>query len=462
MQVTRAGLLSLTLAGTFVGAMGCDDYSTGHLKDPKGPITLLRIMVQDSPEAVDHAINNDETTRGGTIDLLHNPPVSGCDDSHPCLVTVAVEGANADFTCRNGWCNDPFRVPTIGVPLNDDVPAVDPEPAMPGMPATPADPASCTPAQEATEPTEATEGEPAIPGTAIRLVFDRILDVGKITDGDALRPGVLELIDEVDHVTLPLESLNGRWDGAGSPLFTSDPLLAAYGPAIQIAPLGLKHNTTYTIVLHTGMIADRKGNTQLQLIDGTPISGDFKISFTTENMGANIGVGSFQAETSTQFPGDFTPVYGEPVTMYTTDVLQFAFFSTIDIDTFEFELIGPDNMPIDTAEAYPDSPKNEDGICSPDDASEYQVDVALTDGGDDNGDNAKPIPWPVGVYKIRFLSVESPDANTSPYSSVNWPGADKDGWLTFQVKEPPPDNSPATDGALLELHPTPEQMCPCI
>src|SRR3954467_7575310 len=102
MQVTRAGLLSLMLAATFVGATGCDDYSTGHDKDPSGPIKLVRIMVQDSPEAVDHAVNNDESTRLGTIDLIHNPQPTSCDETHPCQVTIAVEFGNADFTCRAG------------------------------------------------------------------------------------------------------------------------------------------------------------------------------------------------------------------------------------------------------------------------------------------------------------------------------------------------------------------------
>jgi hypothetical protein len=216
------------------------------------------------------------------------------------------------------------------------------------------------------------------------------------------------------------------------------------------------------VVLHTGIIADRKGNTEIELPDGSKVSDGQKFTFATENMAPNINKGSFQAESSTQFPGDFSPVFGQPVSMYTSDVLQFAMYSTIDIDTFEIELIGPDGMPIDTAEVYNDSPKNEDGVCLADDFNDYQVDVALTDGGDADGNNAKPIPWPVGTYKIRFLSVESPDPNTTPFSSVNWPGADADGWLTFQVVEPPADNSPATDGALLEQHPTPEQNCPCL
>jgi hypothetical protein len=470
MQVTRAGLLSATtLAAILVGAMGCDDYTSGHLSDPKGPPKLLKIMVQDSPESVDWAINNDSGVRGGTVDLLHKENPIGCDDPHPCQVTFAVAFNNADFTCRPGgdgrsWCNDPMLLPAVtGVPVNDDVPAEDPAPAMPAMPGTPADPATCTPAQDPTEATEATEGTPAIPGTAIRLVFDRILDVGKLTDGDALREGIIELIDEGDGKPVPFETLNGRWDGSGPPEFTSDPLLIPFGPAIQIAPLGLKHSTTYSIIVHPEMMVDRKGNGGLTFADGTPVPPDFKISFTTESIGADISTGSFQAVTPTQFPGDFSPVYGQPVFMYDTDVLQFAFHSSIDSDTFEPELIGPDGNPIDTWEVYIDSPKNENGSCLEDDANDRQINVAMTDGGDEMGNNPKPIKWPLGIYKIRFANVESPDDNTSVnFDSKVWPGADKDGWLTFEVKAAPEDNSPATDGALLDQHPTPEQMCPCI
>src|SRR5207249_2058585 len=82
----------------------------------------------------------------------------------------------------------------------------------------------------------------------------------KITsDGTALVPGVADLIDEGTGQAFPFEQLNGIWDPSGRPDFTSDTIYAPFGPAIQIAPLGLSHSTKYTVVVHPALISDRAG-----------------------------------------------------------------------------------------------------------------------------------------------------------------------------------------------------------
>src|SRR5947208_3006217 len=119
-QVIRAGLLAVTLAGSSVAVVGCDDYSTGHPADPAGPVKLVRIMVQDSPASVTEAQSAGNSTRGGAVDLLDNRAPDACDDTSPCKVLLAMQGGLADFTCRSNVCNDPLKLASTGVPLNPD------------------------------------------------------------------------------------------------------------------------------------------------------------------------------------------------------------------------------------------------------------------------------------------------------------------------------------------------------
>jgi hypothetical protein len=447
-QLMRAGMISVAFAGSLVGAGGCDDVSTGHLADPSGPVRILRVLVQDAPAAVVQMKGEGNSTRGAAVDLLdHSAPVA-CDDSDPCQVLMAFGGGLGDFTCRNGICNDPLKAPATGVPLNPDIEAV---PAMPAQPATPQ--MDCTPAMPAQPPTD---GSPAVPGVSIRIVVSKLLDPSKITsDGTSILPGVAELVDEGTGESMPLDQLNAIWDPAGSPEFTSDPVLAPFGPAIQLSPLGLQHSSKYTVVIHPALIADRDGNPVADQ-DGNLLVKDLRLSFTTEDVSANVTVGSFKTVSPYQLPGDFTPLFGMPPTIYSTDVLQLAFWSNVDIDSFNYRLTGPDGNLITTAEKYYESPPDPDtGTCPEATSTTMQVDLYNT-----TGTPGKGAPWPVGTYKLVF-AINSTDDNTSTFRSSSWPGAAADGSLTFTVIDPPADNSADTDSALIDNHPLPEN-CPCL
>ena len=447
-QVMRAGMLGVALAGSFVGAVGCDGVSTGHLADAPGPVRIVRVLVQDSPAAVTAALAVGSSTRGAAVDLLDKVPPVSCDDSDPCQVLMAFGGGIGDFTCRNGVCNDPLKAPATGVPLNPDTPAVPAMPARPPMPAM-----GCTPASPGTDPTPAT---PAVPGISIRIVVSKLLDPAKITsDGTNLLPGVADLIDDSTGAAFPVDQLNGIWDPAGAPDFTSDPVLAPFGPAIQLSPLGLQHSSHYTVVIHPALIQDRDGHPAADQ-DGNPLTDDLKLPFTTEDVSANVAVGSFKSIAPYQLPGDFTPLFGMPPTIYATDVLQLAFWSNLDIDSFHFVLTGPDGHPVTTAEKYFDSPPDPATHTCPESlSSTMQIDLYNT-----TGTAGQAAPWPLGTYKLVF-AVNSTDNNTSTFRSQSWPGAAADGTLTFTVVAPPPDNGPDTDSALIDLHPLPES-CPCI
>jgi hypothetical protein len=433
-EFTRAGLLGLVLAGVTLGQVGCDSYSTGHDSDPGGVVRLMRVMVQDSPPTVVNAVNAGGSTRGACTDLVDQDPPIACNENTPCKVLVAMEGGIADFTCRQNVCNDPFKPLPTGTPINPD---------------TDADPMAMT---------------PAIPGNSIRLVFDKLLDPSSIIDGDGkLLPGIVDFVDESRNYTYSQDELNGIWDPAGAPEFTSDPLLLPYGPAIQISPYrkpsgdgagptGLERNTKYTVIVHPGMIKDRKGN-GLGDKNGHAVTSDVSYSFTTENVSANITVGSFVAVSPYQLPGDFTPTNGQVATMYASDVLELAFWADLDLSSFNFTITGPDGFVAKNVEAYLDAPVDPDLMCST--ASTNQIDLAYT-----NGTKGMPDKWPVGTYTIKF-TVDSTNDNTTTFDSRSWPGADSNGVLTFVVVPPPDDDSPATDLAIVDAHPLPEQQKAC-
>jgi hypothetical protein len=323
--------------------------------------------------------------------------------------------------------------------------------ATPAQPPTPQ--MGCTPAMPEQPPTEAS---PAVAGVSIRIVVSKLLDPSLITsDGTAILPGVADLIDESTGESFPLDQLNAIWDPAGNPEFTSDPVLAPFGPAIQLSPLGLAHSSKYTVVIHPALIKDRDGNPVADP-DGNLLTKDLKLSFTTEDVSPNVAVGSFKTINPYQLPGDFTPVYGMPPTMYSTDVLQLAFWSNVDIDSFNFIVTGPDGQRVTTLEKYFDSPPDPATHTCPEAlSSTMQIDLYNTTGTPGEGK-----PWPLGTYKIVF-AVNSTDDNTSTFRSSSWPGAASDGSLTFTVVAPPPDNGPDTDSSLIDLHPLPEG-CPCL
>jgi hypothetical protein len=138
--------------------------------------------------------------------------------------------------------------------------------------------------------------------------------------------------------------------------------------------------------------------------------------------------------------------------MFASDVLQLAFWSVIDIGSFDFMMTGPDGHVVTSSiEKYLDSAKDPmSGLCAS--TSPTQVDLAYTSAP------GTPVPWPVGTYRLSF-TLKSPDG---VFSSAQWPGADATGYLTFAVVAPPAGNGPGSDTNIIDLHPLPEQMCPCM
>jgi hypothetical protein len=134
-------------------------------------------------------------------------------------------------------------------------------------------------------------------------------------------------------------------------------------------------------------------------------------------------------------------------------VVQLAFSTDVDPTTLTYTLTGP-NGPVTTSEAYLDNPMDPSSmLCA--NPSTRQIDIAFTSAP------GKSAPWPPGNYTLNF-TISSPTAKTKQFSSVNWPGADAMGNLTFNVAAAPSGNSAATDPNIVDLHPLPESNCPCM
>jgi hypothetical protein len=369
-------------------------------------------------------------SRGEAIDLLDtpdkNPPVF-CDDTHPCEEQFGLNGGHSDVTCRNSVCNDPLKVPPTKVPFNTGA-----------------------------------------SGVSIRVVFNKLLDRTLIedistTDGItpgmektyALKDGVIDLLGPdgmpaTDPANAPCAMGNTcekMWDPDGAPDFTSDPVLEPFGPALQITPsAGLLPNTNYTIVVHSAMVKDRSGN-PVSDPKGMPVSGDYSISFTTEAVAADITAGSFGG----RLPGDFTPRNGAPtVTMLPNDILKLAFSQKIDASTFQFTLTGP----VGTSQAYAYA----DTSTKPDKTDMTKCTVSKTTIA------IAPVSapsmltnWPEGNYTLTFKVDTAGQTPNTTFSSVNWPGADASGTLTFVVQGPA-SSDPTKDSLALQNH-QPAEVC---
>ncbi len=225
----------LLALGLVVVATGCDDNHTGQLKDPSGPVQLVRIMVQDSqPFGV----------RGVAMDLLDTPGSTystavACSDIDPCLPQFVLAGANPDFSCTPaGTCNDPLAA---GV-----APLTPPESGAPGEAG----------------------------GTQIRLVFNKLL------------PATIQAaqVAELDDAAGNKVAADAIWDPTGSSTTTSDPIRSPFGPAIVLKPTApLDANAQYTIKLNGALVTDRAGNPMADP-SGAVVSGVYTKPFTTEKL----------------------------------------------------------------------------------------------------------------------------------------------------------------------------------
>lgn len=405
-QFLNVGLLSMTLAGGLVSA-GCSDIHTGQDKDPKGPVKLVRIMVED----------DDNVAAGGlsyATDLLDTPdsPLTtavACDpNTKPCQLqfNLNLGGASPDFSCNEmtGKCNDPLA-PTGSITLQ------------------PADGAPGT-----------------VSGTEFRMVFNKQLDASKIEDITNI-PGQLPGSDETYKLKDNVADIIGPdgtaiaadkyWDPAGSPTQTSDVILNPYGPAIVIKPTaGLIPGASYKVVLHTAMVTSREGDPVADQF-GNVLTSDYSVAFMT---------GSFSLVSSTP---DVTtdPTMSTPIP--TDGVIQFAFNTNPGAAASVTAMPTP-AIPGGTIIAYPDDELDPDTMmCVP--GMQNLLDLTLVD-----STTKLPMAWPAGTYSIA-LTV--PSTNTAD-TSMNFTAT-----LNVTVDATIATGMDAADGSSLSVadHPVPQQ-----
>jgi hypothetical protein len=389
--LSRLAVLCVVVAGTGGITTGCDDTSLGHLKDPAGPPRLIKALVQDSA-----FVGGPPVERGAVADLLDTAPPPSCSDLNPCINQFLVAQNTPPLDCSDpsgGVCIDPLAVPSAGVPLNAGA-------------------------------------------SAIRLVFNKLLDasIESVTvDANGaptgakpytLASGIVELLGPDGA---PVAGTTAFWDNSGSPEFTSDVILIPFGPAIVILPGSLDPSTAYTIRIHPARLKDRDGHPAADAA-GAVLTDPTDLRFTTEPITPNPDL---------SFP-DFSTA---PATLAPNEVLQLAFFATLDETTVALTATGPAGFDPALVEAYADrgsSPAMADCAAAENDAV---LDFVYTSGA---GAARMPADWPAGDYTLSFTVKDSGGRSTysSPPLHFTVAGADAD---------------PTTDANAAAAHVTPEE-----
>jgi len=391
----------------------------------------VRVVVQDDDIAGEGGI-------GSAIDLIDRvgTPLSTaheCDPNRlPCRPEFIIGGGDATFDCApddpskvTGWQNS-----STGFRCTDPMNPQNPDGSQRPIPVQP--------------PT----GAPGtVSGTEIRLVFNKVLNNSELEDisvdtekqpGEQLtyttKPGIVEVLGP-DNMPIPTTVV---WNSAGSATATSDVIGNPFGPALVIEigqpvpdamdPTSfspsyvLEEGVKYTIVLHSDKIHDRAGN-GLADQDGNPISGDFKIDFTVEDLGPFGGTTTPDITAGADDEGKFPTIATDDVISMTfingTDALPTVTITDADDKPVAFKILAWNDLSTET--------------CKPDPTT---VDVTAVD------DTGKAIAWPVGTYKLIVSAKKTSSFNSVSSFDASWtftvdPMA-KTGGATSQTKKPTP------------------------
>ena len=384
--------LMTLLAASLTAGSGCSDLTLGQIPPPKGGPKLERITVQDYA-----FVGGPPAQRGGIVDLLDNTPPVACAVNNPCVTQFLIAQTFPDLSCQsNGFCLDPLKLTSAGVPLN-------------------------------------------IGATAIRIVFNKQLQSNLIQTikADAngaqipgqtmsLNSGVLELLDQ-DGTNVPV---TGFWDNSGATTFTSDVIWIPFGPAIVTNPMDLNPNTTYTIRLHTTNLKDVKGEAATDA-NGVPLPEPYEIKFTTEQLTPNLGA-----------DGDYSGTASMPTVIAPNDVVQFPFFEDVDETTAALDptSTGPTGFVAANVEIY--NERGSDPTMCMANEDPFTLNLVYTSG---TGAARAPADWPAGDYSL-VLNVKSAAGNSSSNGNP----------IIFTVSGAD-TTDPTMDAGAVANHVTPEQ-----
>jgi hypothetical protein len=269
-----------------------------------------------------------------------------------------------------GFCNDPLKIPAIGVP--NFLPIADPG--------------------------DAGSGE------QMRIVFSKLLNnsIESITMDNTQPPGMTNTYTLMSGI-LELDGPNGMevmpkpvylYDNGGTPGIgtntPSDLIQVPLGPALVIKPSqSLDPKTMYTIKMNTTNLKDRTGNPAADAA-GNPLPANYSISFTTEDI---------TRHTSSSFPKAFPdPSTMMPPVIAPNDVLVFAFWEYLDPSSvMNVMATGPAGFSAANLEFYK-SQGADPTMCKHATVSGAtpNLRVALTDG------MGNIVDWPAGNYTLAF------------------------------------------------------------
>ncbi|HEY2749283.1 MAG TPA: hypothetical protein VGL86_31915 [Polyangia bacterium] len=329
--------------------------------------------------------------RASALDVLDNNTPYNCTITSPATSTAAqvdtcineftVDFVAPDVSCQpSGICNDPFKIPSTGVPI-----------PLPGDLILGYD-----------------DNRDPGGGIQVRLVFDKVLDdsIETVTMDPSKLPGQTNtymveagLVELDDGTGAPVDSAI-YYDNGGSYQYSADLELVPLGPAIVIKPKTyLDPHTTYTVKIgKPGDLKDREGNAATAL-GGGALATTYK--FTTEDLHSAADA----ADVVGFGPYDYPAGYG--LTTITPDeVIQTTFFGNIAGDSSTVTVnSGPSGIkPIAFSERF-----NDPTMCptaTSGDPSGFLLDIVNSDTGDLT--TALPVDWPNGDYD---LTVTTPAAD---------------------------------------------------
>ena len=319
----------LTLGGLLVvaGSAACDSITAGNIVPPVGPPVLIRVMVQDDSYifgrgvASDLLVNLPKGQCGGPYDNMGQPLlgpdgkpiiITHCDDQNPCPIPIMCGKYFSEVfpegSPEANQCHDILNVnetpPPIGIPVaaqGSQIRVVFSKQISPSIEAVMA--GLCQDATgKAMSPCTLPNGPECPAGTTCMPITDP-----NVHPHFVLTPGVIKLLGpdgsgasctaDADCKTMGSQCLNSlcvsevlattQLDPEGVMNFSSNPIIAPYGPALVIIPaVKLTVNTIYTIVLD-GTKIHASDSPDLPAIENdgkTPMPANFMIPFTTEKL----------------------------------------------------------------------------------------------------------------------------------------------------------------------------------
>lgn len=229
--IPYAGWFALALGG--IGGTSCSNLDIGQERDAPGPLNVNHVILLDQTRGINPDLLNDDAEKRAAGQASQG---RSCDFVDPCpppvvcgelLFQGASSGIFASFPAAPGVCHDPENVQEVA-------PSVD---------------------------------------SRIRVSFNKLLDNRVVDVAGQVVPTAVTVVDSQGTL---VDADEVFYDRSGSPVYTSDPNILPYGPALVFTPSApLRPGETYTVTVDPAVVVAR--NNQLP-----PLPEDLRFTFTVE------------------------------------------------------------------------------------------------------------------------------------------------------------------------------------